>query len=1095
MSDSLRVLADNRPALLLAEIAGWLHDMGKCDDQHLQQEASDYTGSRSYDYKTAHSGLVGMNHTLTLLGESVSLKQLIEEGRPRFVSDMSKPWLIRVLGHCHGAAHVEKEENYYLLKQTVGDTRLGNLFGYESKPLIGLTTQLTSLPFNSLSIHTVFKSEVEKAFSRACGDTRRPDNEVTLWDWSGSVAALYKATLAAALLGYKDDPPNLRWRLLSIRLNGGGFSERVARIPDLQVRQKIILDSLNRVRTLLEETYPLGTEVYRDEDGSVFIVPNIANLLDLENEQKGRLSTLIINEFSAGTINLQPSLQLSGEVIPSLKLDSTPWQAKATRGRVARGELPPITEHLKEVPPPQADLNVVGSWWQGYSEDICSVCGLRPQGWGASDNKVHYGFRTKGEKCPLKPTCQTCKTLERKVCSICEQRREDRSKEWAAKLETTIWINEIADVNGRLALVVGKFDLEHWLNGKMLFYLRGKLNNLGENVDGQMSPPQIIAKVRAMGALLTDGQVITLREGARDYHYGWSESEGVLIGPEGAPVPRRFKNNHLNVHHPINQDIEVTDVRKQPDGQYRIALNNPLSGLSPGDSCRILGQEFRVVEDGSWVETVNDEAVKKVEDVILHPNLLIVEHTCKKYSMVEAQSLTRLRRIWETTKQFWKEVGDAFGHDNVIGTVSPRLRILGQFVPETGSPDTLGASHAYDIKLDISRLSIVCVKEGEFLTAENLLHLARLLNAPEQYQKDYCTAAMYVRDLLRNGGPFDVEEPTGYGSPNKLRGKLRITDVTPEMTPYVPAIPILAEPRTFMALVPASKALDVAKAIKTKYEVEMGKVRNRLPLTLGLAFASSRTPLSAILAAGRRMLKQPIENEFWEIKKIEPPHAPDSWPDEVTLTLEREGQSLQVRVRTVMGDGKTRDDWYPYWRVKNDEDNAKLKGRTRQFTGPDGAEWVHICDLQVGDAVYLTPSRFDFEFLDAAARRFEISYNNGKRRGIVQQARPYYLEQLDEFDRFWRILSAGLVTSQIKNLEGILEVKRTEWTEQSGDTFKQTAHDILSNANWKPSKRPASDDFEELYRAAVNGQLADVIELFMEILKLKPEADTAEVNQ
>ena len=66
-----------------------------------------------------------------------------------------------------------------------------------------------------------------------------------------------------------------------------------------------------------------------------------------------------------------------------------------------------------------------------------------------------------------------------------------------------------------------------------------------------------------------------------------------------------------------------------------------------------------------------------------------------------------------------------------------------------------------------------------------------------------------------------------------------------------------------MALVPADKALDVAQAIKTKYETEMGKVRNRLPLTLGLVFAQARTPLAAVLDAGRRMLKRkPQEQDF-----------------------------------------------------------------------------------------------------------------------------------------------------------------------------------------------------------------------------------------
>ena len=33
---NLGVLSQNRNALLLAEVAAWLHDMGKCADEHIR---------------------------------------------------------------------------------------------------------------------------------------------------------------------------------------------------------------------------------------------------------------------------------------------------------------------------------------------------------------------------------------------------------------------------------------------------------------------------------------------------------------------------------------------------------------------------------------------------------------------------------------------------------------------------------------------------------------------------------------------------------------------------------------------------------------------------------------------------------------------------------------------------------------------------------------------------------------------------------------------------------------------------------------------------------------------------------------------------
>ena len=312
---------------------------------------------------------------------------------------------------------------------------------------------------------------------------------------------------------------------------------------------------------------------------------------------------------------------------------------------------------------------------------------------------------------------------------------------------------------------------------------------------------------------------------------------------------------------------------------------------------------------------------------------------------------------------------------------------------------------------------------------------------------------------------------------------------------YTPAITSLSEPRTFMALVPADKALQVANAIRKKYEEEMGKVRNRLPLTLGVAFAGARTPLPAILDTGRRMLKQPTEATLWRVKEVDL-HL---YPEKALLTLEPgEGKepSLTLTIPAVMGDEVTEDVWYPYWCLE--EEAANANERKRKFKGIDGKYWVHVSDLQAGDVVSFMPSRFDFEYLDTAARRFEVSYENGKRRGSQQAgssyhpARPYYLEQLDEFDQVWKLLSQGLETTQIYNLIGIIEDKRMEWgADQNNEIFKQIVCDALNNAGWNP--RPEAEQFKQLYRAALSGQLADVMELYMRI-DSEIESEKAGVN-
>jgi hypothetical protein len=164
---SLEELARHRDMLLLAEAVAWLHDMGKCDDRHLQKTAKLPPNTkltdeiRTYEYKTTHLDLMGSG-CLKLLNERVSLKELIEEGRPQNQYEPSKPWLVRTLGYCHNVAHTEKEEEtYYLSRQTLDNTRRSNPFGYESERLTGLQAKLSSLSFSQLSNRSIFESEVE----------------------------------------------------------------------------------------------------------------------------------------------------------------------------------------------------------------------------------------------------------------------------------------------------------------------------------------------------------------------------------------------------------------------------------------------------------------------------------------------------------------------------------------------------------------------------------------------------------------------------------------------------------------------------------------------------------------------------------------------------------------------------------------------------------------------------------------------------------------------------------------------------------------------------------------------------------------------
>jgi hypothetical protein len=451
--------------------------------------------------------------------------------------------------------------------------------------------------------------------------------------------------------------------------------------------------------------------------------------------------------------------------------------------------------------------------------------------------------------------------------------------------------------------------------------------------------------------------------------------------------------------------------------------------------------------------------------------------------LAKPPTFARIQRVWRTTAEFWESV-----QSETIQQLKDDRRRLCLWL--NGQPD-LGHYHTYELNLGLTTLSVVWVpprdgQEWYLISADNLQYVAKQLGAEESIYKHAASSCIFVEDVIqrelvqKNREP-ELQNPESLPSErgkNLLKGyRLKSTDH--QDVAYSTAIPILAEPRTFMALVPADRALEVVKAIKSKYEREMGKVRNRLPLTLGVVYFGRRIPLAAALDAGRRMLQRPAIEVMCKVKNVEPPNCTDqNWPRERRITLELNEQEITLSVPTVMGDGQTHDVWYPYWRVEGRPTN-----RTRWFIGPDSEHWVHICDLEPGDQVSFLPSTFDYEFLDTTTRRFEVSYDaSGQRRSQDRRQRPYLLEELDKLEKAWKDIS-HLSKSQIHAVIAAMETKRHVWEKPVGagalalpdqDVFRQFVRDTLRESGvWS----------EPLERAALNGMLRDALEIHLEIMK------------
>ncbi|HXH13905.1 MAG TPA: hypothetical protein VNP04_29560 [Alphaproteobacteria bacterium] len=353
-------------------------------------------------------------------------------------------------------------------------------------------------------------------------------------------------------------------------------------------------------------------------------------------------------------------------------------------------------------------------------------------------------------------------------------------------------------------------------------------------------------------------------------------------------------------------------------------------------------------------------------------------------------SFARLRRVWETTRQFWEQ-GQASLPD-VLARRRFRLVLRGQL------SQSLGPSHVYDVQ--VAKVETSLVWDGQrLISADNLRYLAKQLGLEEAAAADERVAAEAVKQRLEAESQLTLLETRSQQGRPQPAAILRHFGVELEEHNYPPAIPLLAEPQVFMALVPADRALEVIKFV---------------------------APANEDTAAGGNPLV----------------HRPHRW------------QAVHPMNPTVLCD------------------------------------LVHVSELCPGDTVLYAPSTFDFEFLDVAGRRFELNYSaDGVRLPSAHRrhpaTRPLLLEEIADLETVWAALQL-LTESQRRFLVSIVETKRTEWHVTAADdpTLHRFASDTLRQVGdgWWSSL--ADDETRRLLQGwATNGRLADVVELYEQMLK------------
>jgi hypothetical protein len=473
----------HRPLLLAMEAIGWFHMAGKARSEFLRCHGGDrvdYEYEKWHDYETPPfpwDDLLGwvrdrFKSKVPSNAWSGSFQEFTEKHRKQ------NPGLLGLLQASHGiVSGVEKNlprATSEYLSQSVPHMWLSSPWGYPKRNLLvdppevltpngwkqvvseirRILEELKNLGTQDVQDVGAWwrwreeaigpDSFIRRAFLSTLAETRLPNNDVTLWDQSYVAAALFKSAVAGALLnsgfpwGDGQIRQKTRWRLLTVAIGTEHYEARAVKIGDWTGMQAALDRFFEEVRRLIEVDLAVGSLLYRDSSAAVFSFPgeregeNVPAPWLREREWKEWLREQI--DEIAGRLNL--------ETPPEVRL------SQPTRSLV-----PMVRERAEAVKSTMVPVHRAWSiCWKIPEESrghVCPVCGVRRNGDPTSKGKP---------------------------CAVCWARRHHRRDDWlSGRLGyDTIWFEEAADSNGRLAVLTLSLDLEPWLNGERVDSLRAQ---------------------------------------------------------------------------------------------------------------------------------------------------------------------------------------------------------------------------------------------------------------------------------------------------------------------------------------------------------------------------------------------------------------------------------------------------------------------------------------------------------------------------------------------------------------------------------------------------------------------------------------------
>ncbi|MGB9880717.1 MAG: CRISPR-associated protein Csx11, partial [Anaerolineae bacterium] len=225
------------------------------------------------------------------------------------------------------------------------------------------------------------------------------------------------------------------------------------KIGDWTGAQGTIEEFFRRVSTLIEVDLAVGSLLYRDSTVAVFSFPG--ERFDEEEQERQRRS--------------DPNFKYDDQEFAPWLQGWTTWLQNQVDG-IAQDldlETPP---YVRLSAPTRSLVPIVRE--RRAARNTTAVPVHKP--W---DIRQRIPSEARGHVCPVcRVRLNGDPTSKDKPCAVCRERRHHRRDDWLQGYlgNDTIWFEEVADRNGRLALLTFSLDLEDWLNGERVDSLRAQ---------------------------------------------------------------------------------------------------------------------------------------------------------------------------------------------------------------------------------------------------------------------------------------------------------------------------------------------------------------------------------------------------------------------------------------------------------------------------------------------------------------------------------------------------------------------------------------------------------------------------------------------